>query len=424
MEKVYQMILLLIAVAAIAAKSEDQSSTISIKYLEAYQFFTVPITIGGQVFEVQFDTTTSETWVPSISTNYTVQPKYDASASPTSNQTNKTFEINDEDGDVSGKAVYDTLKVGQYTIEQFGFVQVDQYPSDFKDYPKGKLGIGLNREHGEQFDFLRTLKNKQMINKEIITIDPFNKTLFIGDLPTGYNDTYTKCNATPTEDLDDDYRSGWACEVSHLYFGGKKDKETIDDATEVSVRVMFDSAYPYISMRKTFLPTFKQNFITPIFNDTCTQVKENNEIFFICDCNEELFAEAKLTFVIEGYGYVIDSTTLFEKKAANKYELLIRFCDENDDIWGFGTPFTSKHVMVYNQEDAQVGFFLGEKEDMTEEWRMWVNGESVQQKKERMFMLILGASIIGGVLLLIVICLICRSCKKRKIESEQGPLMK
>ena len=80
--------------------------------------------------------------------------------------------------------------------------------------------------------------------------------------------------------------------------------------------------------------------------------------------------------------------------------------------------------MVYDQEDAQVGFFLGEKEDMTEEWTMWTNGETAQQKKDRMFMLILGASIIGGVLLLIVICLICRSCRKRKLSSECGPLMK
>ena len=420
MEKRYTFFFLLLSFAAIAAKEQS----ISIKYLDAYQFFTVPITIGGQVFDVQFDTTTSETWVPSISTNYTVQPKYDASASATSTQTNKTFEINDEEGDVRGKAVYDTLKIGPYTIDQFGFVQVEHYPNDFTDYPKGKLGIGLNREHGEQFDLLRTLKNNKLINKEIITIDPFEKTLSIGDIPTKYNDTYTKCNATPREDLDDDYRSGWACEISHLYFGGRKEQETIDDATEVSVRAMFDSAYPYISMRKTFLATFKQNFITPIFNDTCTQVKESNEVFFLCDYNEELFSKAKLTFVMQGYGYVLDSTTLFAKKAENKYELLIRFCDENDDIWGFGAPFTSKHVMVYDQEDAQVGFFLGEKEDMTEEWTMWTNGETAQQKKDRMFMLILGASIIGGVLLLIVICLICRSCKKRKLSSECGPLMK
>ena len=129
MEKRYTFFFLLLSFAAIAAKEQS----ISIKYLDAYQFFTVPITIGGQVFDVQFDTTTSETWVPSISTNYTVQPKYDASASATSTQTNKTFEINDEEGDVRGKAVYDTLKIGPYTIEQFGFVQVEHYPNDFTD---------------------------------------------------------------------------------------------------------------------------------------------------------------------------------------------------------------------------------------------------------------------------------------------------
>ena len=109
-------------------------------------FFTVPISIGSptgsQIFEVQVDTTTSETWVPSINTTYKVSPKFNNSLSSSSNITNKTMEIFDEDGDVSGKATHDLIQIGNYSLENFGFVSIINYPSDFKDYPKGKLGLG------------------------------------------------------------------------------------------------------------------------------------------------------------------------------------------------------------------------------------------------------------------------------------------
>ena len=36
----------------------------------------------------------------------------------------KTFEIEDEDGDVWGKACYDSIKVGDISLEHFGFVLV------------------------------------------------------------------------------------------------------------------------------------------------------------------------------------------------------------------------------------------------------------------------------------------------------------
>ena len=405
-----------------------QTSSIELKYIEAEQFYTVPITVGNseepQVFEVQVDTTTSETWFPSILTNYTVQPKYDASASNSSKLTNQTIEVDDEDGDVSGKATYDLIKIGEYSIKNFGFVQIENYPTEFKDYPRGKLGIGLKQDHGDNFDFLRMLKNEKAIEKEIITINPFNKTLFIGNIPPEVNETtYTHCNTTPTIDLDDDYRQGWACELSHVYYGSRFQDTSIDDAEDVSARIMFDSAYKYISIPSKFLSEFKKRYIEPIFNDTCTQVKENgDEIYFICDYDPVQLNFADITFLIEGYGYVIHSKDLFVRRAEDKMELLVRFYNENDNIWSFGTPFTSNHIIVYNKEEGQVGFDGGEKYDLNEEWTMWLNGETKAQKKQRLFFLILCASIIGGVLLLVVICLIVRSCKRRKLE-EHGPMI-
>ena len=131
-------------------------------------FYTIPVTFGSnqEVFDIQVDTTTSETWIPSYKTTLNVK-KYNISKSSTGIKTNKTFEVEDEDGDVRGKACYDTIKVGDITLEHFGFVQVDEFEYQFKDYPQGKLGLGFKQEHGEDFNFIGRLKKKNLIEKEI-----------------------------------------------------------------------------------------------------------------------------------------------------------------------------------------------------------------------------------------------------------------
>ena len=134
-------LLCLIAVAICKETTSDVKS-IKLNYLPENQFFTYPLSVGSpaQVFEVQIDTTTSETWVPSFNTSYIVTPKYNALLSSTSNTTNKTVEINDEEGDVIGKATYDDIKFGEFALKQFGFAQVVNYEVEtFTDYPKGKL---------------------------------------------------------------------------------------------------------------------------------------------------------------------------------------------------------------------------------------------------------------------------------------------
>ena len=136
-----------------------EPQTISLSFDPEKGFYTVPMVFGsnGEAFDVQVDTTTSETWLPSFKTTLNVK-KYNVSESSTGQKTNKTFEIEDEDGDVRGKACYDSVKIGDISLDHFGFVQVDEFEVDFKDYPQGKLGLGYKQEHGVDFDFLGKLK--------------------------------------------------------------------------------------------------------------------------------------------------------------------------------------------------------------------------------------------------------------------------
>ena len=402
------------------------SISIPIDKKEKNNFFTVPISIGTpsnkQVFEVQVDSTTSETWIPSINTTYKVSPKYDPLLSTTSNLTNKTMEIFDEDGDVSGKSTHDVVIIGNYTLNNFGFVSIINYPNNFKDYPIGKLGLGYKQDHGDEFNFIRMLKNEGIVDNEIYTIDPFTHELIIGNTTKKYkNDIYSFCNLTETHDLDDDYRAGWVCELTHAFF--YENKKYLEDGVETTnARVIFDSAYQYIGIPKRNLDLFKKNYFESILNETCIEMRAKRETYFVCE-NDEKLDNANITFVIGGYGYVLSKKELFKPLYANKLECVLRFVKQNDNIYSFGVPFVKNYVMAYDAENQQVGFFGGKKVDYYNYWQLWMKGISPKQR-DYMKKLIIGASALGGVLLLIVICLIIRACrKKNSSEIEHGPLM-
>ena len=218
------LIFLLLSISSFLAK---EPKTISLLYEEDTGYYIIPMSFGSnsEEFQIQVDTTTSETWIPSTKTTLNVK-KYNISKSTTGQKTNKTFEVEDEDGDVRGKACYDSVTVGDITLNHFGFVLVDEFEYPFNDYEQGKLGLGYKQEHGDDFNFIRKLKLNNIIEREIFSINQETKELIIGDVPPQFeNQLYTTCPVVETNDLDDEYRQAWACELTHLAFNlDKKDK--------------------------------------------------------------------------------------------------------------------------------------------------------------------------------------------------------
>ena len=408
----YTILLLLITInIALSLKTDS----IKLEFREKNHFFTIPIKVGSndQPFEVQVDTTTCETWLPSINTTYKVD-KFDPKTSSTCELINKEFEIDDEDGNVRGNPVHDSVTVGPYELDKFGFVLVQGYQKEFKDFPDGKLGLGFRHEHGVDFNWLGSLKEKGFIEKEIFTILPQEEKLVVGGVPPELEgESFSTCDLTETNDLDDVFRAGWVCELTHIFFGVDTKDKSLEMALQVDARVIFDSAYDYISMPKRHLNDFNKKFMQEFFNDSCIEIKDDDEIYFICDDDEKI-KQGSIAFLMGGYGYVIPWNKLFKQIEEDKYEMLIRFHKENDDIFSFGYPFTSQFVIVYNAEDKQLGFYGGEKIDLKKEWYEYMAGESPLQKKEKIKKILLYGGIFGGILLCIIICLVIRNNRLKK----------
>ena len=395
-----------------------EPQTISLTFLEEKGFFTVPVSFGSnqETFDIQVDTTTSETWIPSYKTTLDVK-KYNISESKTGKKTNKTFEVEDEDGDVRGKACYDTLKVGDMSIDNFGFVLVDEFEYNFKDFSQGKLGLGFKQEHGDDFNFIKKLKLNKLIDREVFSINAETKELLIGELPLSFkNQLYTTCSVSETNDLDDEYRQAWSCELTHIIFNmAKKRKEkNLDFAFEANARVTFDSAYPYISIPKRHLNNFRIHYMNQFFNNTYKEKKDGDSTYFVIT-DEELVSQSSIAFVLEGYAYVIPSDKLFIENDDGEYEMLIRFYKENDNIFSFGGPFVNFFTIVYDYENKEVGFFGGDRIEMTKEWYDYMNEMSPEQqkaKKKRMY--IYGG--IGFFLLVVIIALIYRNKHEKNLN--------
>ena len=399
-----------------------KSNSLELEFIEdnsKSHFYTIPITVGSkkQEFEVQVDTTTCETWIPSVNTTYQVA-RFDPKTSKTCQITDLQFEIDDEDGNVKGPSFYDSLTVGPYSLNKFGMVLVDSFQAGFKDFKQGKLGLGFRHEHGVDFNWLGTLKKNGLIEKEIFTILPDDDELVIGSLPKDLEgEEYTTCDLVETNDLDDVFRAGWVCEITHIFFGVDTEDKTLEMALQVDARVIFDSAYDYISMPKRHLNDFNKKYMQEYFNDSCIEIKDDDEIYFICDDDDKL-KKGSIAFLMGGYGYVIPYEKLFKQIEDDKYEMLIRFHKENDDIFSFGYPFTSQFIVVYNAEDKKLGFFGGEKIDVKKDWDEYMTGDSPQQRKEKIKKLLTYGGIFGGVLLLIIICLVIRSNRMKKTSHE------
>jgi len=126
---------------------------------------------------------------------------------------------------------------------------------------------------------------------------------------------------------------------------------------------------------------------------------------------------------LEGTGYTIEGEDLFENLDNINYEFLIRFDKDtnSDNIWSFGHPFLSEYTVVFNGEEKHVGFHGGETIDLEEEWNEWNKPEPII-KNTQFFYLIVGASILGGLLLIAIIFIIVHSLKRRRLE-EHGPLI-
>lgn len=335
------------------------------KYNNESGYFTIPLSFGSQneIFEVQIDTASSISWIPSPKFPLDVK-KYDISGSSTSELTKLSLELEDEDGTVFGKACYDTIKIGKIELKHFGFGLINEVDYKFNDYPQGKLGLGFNPKNDENFNLVKQLKKIGIINKEEFMIG--GDVLILGNASKIFeNKRHTECYLAETNDLDREYKNSWACYLNGFFFDISY--EIIDEAVitrlfydgyvQVDGRVIFDSAFKYISFPNAYFNVFLNSFFKG-FGETCYIFKDIDSKYFIC-YDKSLIINAHLLFLINNQIYILFIKDLFKQNKDGGYELLIRFYKENDNVFCFGNPFVNAFDISYDYEEKKISFFGG-----------------------------------------------------------------
>ena len=419
------------------------------KNLHNKHYYTLPLKIGtpGKIFNVQIDTSTSTSWVPSLKCNncdYS-KNKYNERESYTSSPTNEIIEIEDEDGEVEGYKIYDTVSLNDFKLNQFGFIQVFELDDDFRDTFDGKLGLGFSGEIHHDFNFIEKLNFDRIIPYRIFSIEFVNDTfgmLFIGDLTVK---NYTFCNCTSNEGLDDIYKQSWLCDLSHLgfFYDNKTINKEISKLNNYNVlnkdRVEFDSAYDFIAVPKGdknfIFDSFKKiglNCYTNADNDIEGRKKNNlpkpfeDEISIYCD-KKEISDNILLTFVLQGFGYNVQLNKLFYNSNTykNTLESLIKIIDDDDAIWTLGYPFFQNYLMIFNMEEKHVGIYSNNKKvtskiiNLQSDWNFWYdNGgkNSLYNNNVNQTFLMIATIFLCCLLALIIICFLYRLINRRKFK--------
>ena len=307
--------------------------------------------------------------------------------------------------------IIDSLTINEVILPNIVFnIKID--PTDFNDDSiQGEIGLGINLE-GKN-DFINLLYNNKIIFQKEIIIG--SKMILDTYLVT---DKYYFMNLTDKSDLPNKYHDSWIVEQSHILTGTSKKELMWNNSEEINARAIFDSSLKYI-----YLPIGYLNLILDIWNlnlTKCPLIEDESKVKYI-QCNntqKDYFKNIKpIYFIFEGYALPFSAEELFENIGNNKFESLVRFREENYDIWTFGVPLFKKYRVWLNYNKKLIGF-NGEKIlDFHKDYVSWrkENERILNKASNDKKIVIIGAVMGSMILLTILFCLI----KSFKTENSQ-----
>lgn len=314
----------------------------------------------------------------------------------------------------------DTIEINGLLLKQFIFKVESPDKSIHNNQIQGILGLGIN-EYDRGNTLFDALLNAKLINtREIyLTTYPSLKLQFRIDIPKAERSKYTTCKLTDKEDLNSKYRNGWICEFTHLMSGQYDDW---NQTFEIHGRAIFDTSSLYINAPKEYYEYFVHFYSlddycnTTIVNDDDDSNHHHHEMFLKCNFTTNTYDQLKdLYFIFDGIAYHIPGKNFFKQSTTNNstYDSLIKFTNEEKNIWIFGYPFLSKYSVMMNFDEELIGFKGGKILNFTYEWLLWKEeNESFLTKvtDEKFIMFFL--SIVGSIILIIFLMLIIRGAVK------------
>ena len=296
------------------------------------------------------------------------------------------------------------ITINEIIIPNFDFnIKID--PTNFNDNSiQGEFGLGINLEGKNRF--INTLYNNKIIFQKELIIGP--QTILDTYLIT---DKYYFANTTDKKDLPEKYHDSWIVEQSHILTGTSAKELVWNNSEEINARAVFDSSSKYI-----YLPIGYFNLILDIWNlnmTKCPIIEDGEKVKYIrCnDATKDYFKNIKpIYFIFEGYALPFSAEELFEDIGDNKFESLVRFRDENYDIWTFGVPLFSKYKVWLKYDKKLIGFNGKNILDFHKDYVLWrKENEKLLNKTSNDKKIVIIGAVMGSMVLLTILFFLIKS---------------
>ena len=238
-----------------------------------------------------------------------------------------------------------------------------------KDISGGLIGLNLDEEKVNKYNFLNELKRLGLINDYHFTIkyiDNNSGNLIIGNLPHIYDSNRFKKNNYKEIYADftkDDLT--WKIKFNEIYIGDKK------ESNEIKIE---DYAYCYLRLEKAIIEgseKYRQYLLNTfmkeqINNNLCFEVDSEYHYSYYCKKEADISKLKNIYFYNKKLEFTFELTykDLFYYNDNDKsYYFLIIFSndleedDEYNKYWVLGEPIFKKYQFVFNKDSKTIGIY-------------------------------------------------------------------
>ena len=239
---------------------------------------------------------------------------------------------------------------------------------------QGIFGLGIDKDNSNAL--VDTLYENKLISDKVLefeVVEEGSKDALYLDFEPSISDYYY-ANLSNRDDFEDFfYSEAWIVDLTHIIFGSNKKELSFNNSLEIRGKVAIDTRTKYIYIPKDYLKYIQRAW--NINGEGCKTIldSETEEKYFRCNLTMEdnIYSLPSLYLIIGGYGYRLKPEDLFEKENKH-YNCLIRFIDEENDLWILGIPFLREYKTLFDYTRKRVGFNGEDILNYKEEYDRWV----------------------------------------------------
>ena len=253
----------------------------------------------------------------------------------------------------SGYNFTDKLFLNKKNYILYNFLLVNEYRNStiVKNYLGLKLGINsFDNRYFESFDFLKQLKNNNLINKYFYSIIFENKNflnykgkiIFGEELKNIYKKKYENKNLYSQHAYSIDNKIDWGIRFEQIKY------DDIEDKLLEGVTGKFSLDYSFIICSSYFWKYLKKNFFEKYINKSiCFEYEKNDDKYFYCNKKFDIKQFKNITFN-SNFNFKFTYKDLFLYKNNNYYFLI----SSNNRIfhWMLGKIFLQKYQFIFNHD--------------------------------------------------------------------------